>query len=190
MKPNKTIVWSLLLLTLVAGLYPLIPDRPNGFAPQLAMALFAGAMIKNRKWAFLLPVLSLFIKDLFYQALYLAGGSSLPGFYEGQWQNYVVFGLMVIVGFAIKKANLLNIFIGSLVTPTVYFILSNLVLWAGWTGTRGLGRPKTWNGLMLCYNDALPFYRTSVYATLVFSLILFGSYFLIRKYSSKPVASL
>jgi hypothetical protein len=190
MKSNKTIIWSLALLILVAALYPVIPGRPYGFAPQLAMTIFAGAVIKNRKWAILIPVLSLFIKDLLYQVIYLLGGSDLPGFYEGQWQNYVLFGLMVFIAFLIKKINVWSILLCSLVTPTVYFVLSNFVLWAGWTGTRGLGRPKTWEGLLQCYADALPFYRTSIYATVVFSAILFGSYYLIRKRNSKAVASL
>jgi hypothetical protein len=190
MKWNKPLIWSLGLLVLVAALYRIIPGRPPGFAPQLAMAVFAGAIIKNKKWAFLMPVLSIFISDLLYQVLFQAGVSSRPGFYEGQWQNYLLFGLLVVVGFAIKKASVLNVLVCSLIAPTVYFILSNLVLWAGWTGTRGLGRPKTWSGLLMCYNDALPFYVNSLYATVVFSVVLFGSYYLLRKNSAQSVASI
>ena len=47
---------------------------------------------------------------------------------------------------------------------------------------RGLDRPKTFNGLMLCYSDGIPFYKTSLLATLVFSAILFGTYAFIRNY--------
>ena len=79
--------------------------------------------------------------------------------------------------------------VASLAAPTIYFILSNFILWAGWTGTRGLGRPKTFDGLLLCYNDAIPFYRTSLYATVIFSAILFGAYYLIRKNSLKPTTA-
>lgn len=103
MKWNKSLIWSIGLLVLVAALYRIIPGRPPGFAPQLAMAVFAGAIIKNKKWAFLMPILSMFISDLCYQLLFLGGISSRPGFYEGQWQNYLLFGLMVVIGFAIKK---------------------------------------------------------------------------------------
>lgn len=185
MKLNKTIIWSLILLVAVAALYRIIPGRPYGFAPQWAMALFAGAIIKDKKWALIIPVLSMFISDLLYQILYNAGLSNMPGFYEGQWQNYVLFGLLAFIGFLIRKLNVLNILIASLAAPTVYFILSNLILWAGWTGTRGLGRPKTWSGLLLCYNDALPFYWTSLAATVVFSGVLFGSYYLINRNAVK-----
>jgi hypothetical protein len=189
MKINKTIVWSLFLLVLVSALYRVIPGRPYGFAPQWAMAVFAGAVIKDKKWAFLVPVLSMFLSDLAYQVCYNAGLTPIQGFYEGQWQNYLLFGLLASTGMMIRKLKVRSIFIASLVAPTIYFILSNLILWAGWSGTRGLGRPKTWQGLMLCYNDAIPFYRTSILATLVFSTILFGTYYLIQRNSVKTLAA-
>ena len=61
MKSNNKIVWSFLLLVLIAALYRIIPGRPYGFAPQWAMAVFAGAVIKDKKWALIIPVLSMFI---------------------------------------------------------------------------------------------------------------------------------
>jgi hypothetical protein len=189
MKLSKTIIWSLIILIVILSLYRVFPNRPYGFAPQWAMAVFAGAVIKDKKWAFIVPVLSMFISDLLYQILYSAGLSTMQGFYEGQWQNYILFGVLVFVGMAIRKINVVNVLIASLAAPTIYFILSNFILWAGWTGTRGLGRPKTFDGLLLCYNDAIPFYRTSLYATVIFSAILFGAYYLIRKNSLKPATA-
>jgi hypothetical protein len=181
MKLNKSLIWTLLLLTLVAALYRIIPNRPWGFAPQWAMAVFAGAVIKDKKWAFIIPVLSMFISDVLYQILYVNGLTPISGFYDGQWQNYLLFAMLAVFGMMIRKINLLNVFAASLAAPTFYFILSNFVLWAGWSGTRGFGRPKTFSGLMQCYTDALPFYRTSLIATVVFSAILFGTYYLVNK---------
>ncbi|MBS1597973.1 MAG: hypothetical protein JST75_07090 [Bacteroidetes bacterium] len=185
MKLDRNLAWSLILLVVIAAMYRVIPDRPFGFAPQWAIAIFAGAVIKDKKLALAIPVLSMFFSDMFFQILYTSGLSSTQGFYEGQWQNYVLFGILTFIGFAIRKINVLNIFIASLAAPTVYFILSNFILWAGWSGTRGYGRPKTWSGLIQCYNDALPFYRTSIAATLIFSTILFGVYFLLKRPSVK-----
>jgi hypothetical protein len=153
------------------------------------MAIFAGAIIKDKKFALIIPVLSMFFSDMFYQILYASGLSNMQGFYEGQWQNYLLFGSLTFIGFLIRKINLVNVLIASIAAPTIYFILSNLILWAGWSGTRGLGRPKTWDGLMLCYNDALPFYRTSLISTMVFSAILFGSFYIISRYSTKAVTA-
>jgi hypothetical protein len=122
----------------------------------------------------------MFISDLFYQALYLGGITNMQGFYEGQWQNYLLFTLLVFVGMAIKKLNFLQITVASFAAPTIYFLASNFLVWASNGTTRGLDRPKTLDGLMLCYTDGIPFYRMSILATLVFSAILFGSYFFIR----------
>jgi hypothetical protein len=181
MKLSKTIVWSFILLVIVAAFYRIIPGRPYGFAPQWAMAIFAGAVIKDKKFALIIPVLSMFFSDMFYQVLYASGLSDMQGFYEGQWQNYILFGSLSFIGFLIKRINVVNVLMASIAAPTIYFILSNLILWAGWSGTRGLGRPKTWDGLLLCYNDALPFYRTSIESTIVFSAILFGSFYFITR---------
>jgi hypothetical protein len=184
MKSNNKIVWSFLLLVLIAALYRIIPGRPYGFAPQWAMAVFAGAVIKDKKWALIIPVLSMFISDLLYQVLYIGGVTNMQGFYEGQWQNYILFTLLVFVGFAVKKLNVLQIAIASLTAPTLYFIVSNFLVWASNGTTRGLDRPKTFNGLMLCYSDGIPFYKTSILATLVFSAILFGTFIFIRNYQT------
>ena len=126
----------------------------------------------------------MFISDLFYQVLYIGGFSSIPGFYEGQWQNYLLFILLVFVGFAVKKLNVLQIAAASLASPSLYFIVSNFLVWASNGTTRGLDRPKTFNGLMLCYSDGIPFYLTSLLGTLVFSAILFGTYAFIRNYQA------
>lgn len=180
MKNTKTLIWSFILLVFIAAVYRVIPGRPYGFAPQWAMAIFAGAVTKNKKWALIMPVVSMFISDLLYQLLYVGGLTDMQGFYEGQWQNYILFALLVFIGFAIKKLNLINIAAASFAAPTVYFLLSNFIVWAG-NGTRGLGRPKTSNGLLLCYSDGIPFYLTSIAATLVFSAILFGTFVLISR---------
>jgi hypothetical protein len=184
MNSFKNIAWSFFLLVIIAAVYRIIPGRPFGFAPQIAMAVFAGATIRDKKWAFIVPVLSMFISDLLYQVLYLGGMSSIPGFYEGQWQNYILFALLVFVGSAIKKLSVIRIVAASLVAPTLYFLASNFLLWASNGTTRGLNRPKTFSGLLQCYGDAVPFYRMSILATLIFSAILFGTYFFIRSQQS------
>ncbi len=169
MKSSKNIIWSFLLLVFIAALYRILPGRPFGFAPQWAMAVFAGAVIKDKRWAFIIPVLSMFVSDLLYQGLYLGGLTNMPGFYEGQWQNYLLFTLLVFVGLAIKKLNFFQIVTASVAAPTLYFLVSNFLVWASNGTTRGLDRPKTFDGLLLCYSDGIPFYRMSILATLVFS---------------------
>jgi hypothetical protein len=181
MKSNKSLIWTLVALIVIAALYRIIPNRPYGFAPQIAMALFAGAVIKDKKWAFALPIFSMFLSDLLYQALYQAGISPITGFYDGQLLNYCLFALMTIIGFAIKKINVVNVLAASLVAPTLFFLLSNFITWSGLAGLRGLNRPLSFEGLMMAYGDGLLFYKGSLLATMVFSIILFGGYYLFSK---------
>jgi len=183
MKVTKQIAISFILLIVIASLYRIMPGRQPGFAPQIAMAIFAGALIKDKKFAFLLPLLSMFFSDAMFEILYKNGVGNLQGFYDGQLTNYILFGLMTFFGFFAKNLNMGRIAIASVAAPTTYFLLSNSMIWISNSPFAGLQRPKTFNGLLLCLGDGLPFYAWSIAATLVFSAILFGSYFLIARAS-------
>lgn len=161
-----------------------MPGRPYGFAPQIAMAIFGGAIIKDKKFAFLLPLLAMFVSDGLYQLLYINGVGIIPGFYEGQALNYLLFAGLTVFGFFIKNFNVKNIAIASISAPTVYFLISNFLVWASASPLAGLQRPKTFSGLMMCYGDGLPFYPWSLASTFVFSAILFGSYYFMTKNSA------
>jgi len=188
MKSTKQLLGSFILLILIASLYRIMPGRPYGFAPQIAMAIFGGAIIKDKKIAFLLPLLAMFVSDGLYQLLYINGVGIIPGFYEGQFLNYLLFAGLTVFGFFIKNFNVKSIAIASLSAPTAYFIISNFLVWASASPLAGLQRPKTFSGLMMCYADGLPFYTWSIAATLVFSAILFGSYYFITKRSAERVS--
>jgi len=187
MKITKNVVIGFIILIVVASLYRIMPGRPYGFAPQIAMAIFGGAIIKDKKFAFLLPLLSMFISDTLYEILYRNGVGNIYGFYEGQLTNYILFGLMTFFGFFIKNFNIGRIAIASVAAPTAYFLLSNFMIWISNSPYAGLQRPKTFNGLLLCLEDGLPFYPWSIAATLIFSAIFFGSYYFITKPSLLPV---
>ena len=174
------------MLIVVAALYRVIPGRPLGFAPHMAMALFGGAIIRDKKWAFALPVFSLFLSDLLYQLLYINGLTDTQGFYDGQWVNYLWFVGITCLGFLMRNINAGNVMSYSFLAPTLYFLVSNFSVWAG---GGGLQRPKTFEGLMQCYVDGLPFYRGGLIATVVFSALFFGGYYLLRKKELEKVQS-
>lgn len=183
MKNDKSIAVSFILLVLMVSLYRIIPGRPLGFAPQIAMALFAGSVVKDKKFAFLLPLLSMLISDVIYQVLFQFKLSAVPGFYSGQVTNYILFVLLTVVGFAIKKTNMVHIIAGSLAGATIYFLLSNFTVWiGGGLDITNQPYPKTMTGLLHCYSEAIPFYQGSLYATFIFSGILFGGYFIFTQY--------
>ena len=185
MKLNRNIIVSFILLIIIASLYRIMPGRPYGFAPHIAMAIFGGAIIKNKKFAFLLPILAMFVSDGLYELLYINGISTIPGFYQGQVTNYILFAGLTVFGFFIKNFNVKRIALSSLAAPTAYFLVSNFLVWASSSPLAGWSRPKTFDGLLMCYADGLPFYPWSVAATFIFSAIFFGSYYIISRPSTK-----
>jgi len=178
MKQKKTFLIALVSLVLVSALYRIIPSRPMNFAPQIAIALFSGALfIKNKKWAFALPLLSMLISDVFYEILYQYNLSEMKGFYAGQIFNYTLFTALTVFGFIIKKLNLARILTAAISAPVFYFVVSNFAVWL--TGS-GFQRPKTFSGLMMCFTDALPFFPNTIYSTLLFSALFFGVWIYVR----------
>ena len=190
MKIEKSLIASFILLVLIASLYRIMPSRPFGFAPQIAMALFAGSIIKNKKYSFLLPLASMLISDIIYEILFSYKLSTIQGFYNGQWINYLLFASVTIIGFGINSQKWMQIFAGSFAGVAFYFLSSNFAVWiGGGLGINNLPYAKTWTGLMECYAAGLPFLKGSLYATLVFGGVLFGGYQLMNKmWSNKVVA--
>jgi len=182
MKLNRSNLLILFILILACALYRVWDSRPMGFAPQIAMALFAGSISKDKRFAFLFPVLSLFISDLIYQILYMQGLSTIKGFYSGQWQNYLLIASITIIGFFINKNKIGQIFIGSLAGAVYFFLISNFMVWVGggWD-INNQPYPRSFSGLILCYSEALPFFKWSVLSTFLFNGIFFGSFYLLGK---------
>jgi hypothetical protein len=178
MKVSKYTLLSFLMLIVVAAVYRAIPGRPWGFAPQFAMAIFGGAVIKDRKLAFLLPLLSLLISDVFYELLYINGMFEIKGFYDGMWINYLLFASLTIVGFFIKNDKPLSIAKGAVAAPTIFFFASNFTTWLG---SGGYNRPKTFSGLTQAFIDGIPFYTNSLVGTFVFGAVLFGGFYWLKK---------
>ena len=195
MKLNKSTLAAFILLIITASLYRIWDGRPEGFVPHIAMAIFGGAIVKDQKnyLGFILPLLLIFVSDVLYEVLWINELSAIPGFYEGQVINYILFAGLTLFGFLMKKINLKNVAGFSISGSVLFFIFSNFAVWATHSG---LQRPMTFNGLMMCYGDAIAFYRdyglikgfvgNSVLGDLFFSFILFGGYYLVRKYVLKP----
>jgi hypothetical protein len=182
MKLNKSILLAFGLLILTGSLF-----RVFGFAPQIAMAIFGGAMIKDKKLAFILPLVSMLISDCLIQVLFMNGYFPYGGFYSGQITNYILLGGLSMFGFLIKGWNVSRIGLAAVAAPTTYFLVSNFLVWIN---GGGFHRPLTMEGMMMSYADALPFYRSGLLSTLVFTVILFGGFYLIQKFVIERKAQL
>jgi hypothetical protein len=185
MKISRSIIVALVLTITASALYRIMPNRPMGFAPQIAIALFSGALcVKNKKWAFAMPLVSMFISDVLFEVLYMNHLTDYQGFYSGQWLNYILIAGLAVFGFLIQTKKIASMSLAFLAGPTTYFMLSNFSVWAfggGWN------RPKTFAGLMQCYVDGIPFYANSMISTFIFGAVLFGAYSLFAK-SNKVIA--
>ena len=174
MKLNKSTLIAFVLLIVIGSVF-----RVMGFAPQIAMAIFGAAVIKDRKLAFVLPLVSMFLSDVLYEILFAYGYTNYGGFYEGQVMNYLLLAEITLIGFIARDLKWSNILLATLAAPTVFFFASNFVVWfAG----AGLARPKTFEGLMMSFADGLPFFRSSLVYTIIFSAVLFGGYFLVQRF--------
>lgn len=174
MKQNRSLLLAFGLLIIIGSVF-----RVAGFAPQIAMAVFGAAVIKDKRLAFLLPLVSMFLSDVLYEVLFRYGHAPYGGFYQGQITNYILLAGITLVGFWARNLKWSRIAAATVAAPTLYFLASNFVVWFG---GGGLQRPKTFEGLLMCYNDAVPFFRSSLMYTVVFSAILFGGYFLVQRF--------
>ncbi|MES1220173.1 MAG: DUF6580 family putative transport protein [Bacteroidota bacterium] len=175
MKRNgRLILFTLILVALATACkYFFGPDLSwSGFSPVIAIALFSGFIIKERDLSFILPLLALFLSDLAIQFLHSQGLFPYEGFYSGQWINYLTLLVATLVGLALKGRSYSSLMIGAIAAPTFFFMVSNFTVWTGPYNTY----PKTFAGLMSCYEAGLPFYRNSLIATLVFLPVILLAY--------------
>ena len=136
----------------------------SGFSPVIAIALFSGFILKERDKSFILPLLALFISDVVIHILYTWGLFEYPGFYSGQWKNYLILLTATLIGWLLKGRSHTSLLAGAITAPTVFFLLSNLGVWLATTEAT---YSKDFSGLLACYAAGLPFYKNALIATLV-----------------------
>ncbi len=155
----------------------------SGFSPVIAIALFSGMIIREKNMTFLLPLIALFLSDLAIQGLYKAGLFPYAGFYAGQWINYLLLLSVTLVGWMLRGKSYAGLFAGGIVAPTLYFLVSNYLVWKGSEAFY----TQDFDGLMTCYTAALPFYKNSLIGTLVFLpvIVLGYNYFAKQKTALK-----
>lgn len=180
MKLNTSVLTAFGLLIIVGSFC-----RVAGFAPQIAMAVFGMAVIKDKRLAFILPLVSMLLSDVLMEVLFQNGYLAYGGFYKGvnfydsQVLNYVLIASLGLFGLIARNRKWSNIALASLSAPVAYFLASNFLVWMGGAG---LNRPHSFEGLMMCYGDALPFLRSALTTTVISSAVLFGGYFLLQRF--------
>lgn len=182
MKLNSRLVIFTAFIVLIATLSKILFAARlefSGFSPIIAIALFSGMVIKEKKMSFLLPLLALVISDLLIEVFYKAGWFQFGGFYHFQYVNYSLLLLCTLVGWSLKGNNIGRLLTGVIIAPTLFFLFSNMAVWAAHEGYQ---HPMTFQGLLACLGDGLPFYKNSLIATLLYTPVLIITYnYLLKK---------
>jgi hypothetical protein len=158
------------ILIIAAAFARLIPHVGN-FAPIGALALFSGAIIKNRKWSFILPIGGQFLGDAIMEIMHPG-----QGFYPDIVFVYASFLLITLLGMQIKDTSKpLRIASFSILGSLAFFFITNFGVWAV---NASVQYSRSLQGLMDCYALAVPFFRSTLISDLLYSGIFFGVYYL------------
>ena len=153
---NKNIVIASIII--LAVLSRLVPHPPN-FAPITGIALFSSKKINNKLFGVFLPIIPLFISDLFI-------GISFINIFV-----YLSFVIIYFLGSISSKIEVKLVFLSSV----IFFILTNLGVWY-------LGYPRNVEGLITCFTLAVPFFINTILGDLFYSFIFFRSYKAAKKF--------
>jgi len=148
----KTLL-SFLYISGILALGRLIPHPPN-LTPMLAAAIFAPYVINDRWTAIAVPLMAMFIADVFIglhpYMLWVYGSIALSTFISMQLQkSYISLALM------------------TLISSIMFFLITNFAVWIMWDYY-----PNTLEGLIMCYTMAIPFFQNTLFGTVIYTALM------------------
>jgi hypothetical protein len=160
----KTRFIAVTAIIFTLALFRLLPHWPN-VSPVAAMALFGGAYFADKRMAFIVPFVALFLSDLFL------------GLHNSMIFVYAGFALTVLIGFMLKgKITLTNTAFAVIASSVLFFLLTNFGAW--------LTSPlyvKSMEGLLQAYIAGIPFFQSSLLGNTVYAAVIFGGFHLLKK---------
>jgi hypothetical protein len=149
----------------VAAVLRMAP-HPWNFTPIGAMALFSGAMLRNRWMKFVLPLAVLFAGDIF-----------LGGFYKLMPVVYASFLVSVLIGTSLVKRRTTRRIAGATLLGSLqFFLVTNCAVWVAMSTY-----PKTLGGLLACYAAGIPFFWNTFAGDALYATLLFGGFALAER---------
>jgi hypothetical protein len=190
---NKSaLLRTILIFTMIviAAALRLAP-HPWNFTPVGAIALFSGAMVRDRRVAFLFPMLVMFATD------------AIAGFNKLSPLVYASFLISVLIGRAIVGARfsaserakresepdadprvqnyaLPRIGGATFLGALQFFMITNFGVWAFLNSY-----PRTGAGLLACYIAGVPLFWNMLAGDAVYSTLLFGGFFLAERLAGR-----
>ena len=144
-KEEIKVIFGLILIAIITRLLP----HPPNFAPITSIALFSGFHFSNKRIAILIPLVGMFLSDIF-----LGLHSLIP-------VVYLSFILISVMSFYIKTLSFTNVLLAS----TLFFVFSNLGVWYFYY-------PHNWGGLSTCFVLAIPFFINAIAGDLFYTSVL------------------
>ena len=172
-RTNINIILAIFLI-LIAATSRIINAQLHAanFVPIAAISLFSGAIIKDKRLAFLVPLMGQFLGDVFFQLF-----THIPGFYDvaGQLFNYSALIGVTALGVGMKQPKALTTLAYLFGASTLFFLISNFGYFAGgWNGYSFAGLVKT-------YIDGVPFFKYTLAGDMTGGVLLFGGYCLLQQ---------
>ena len=162
-KKNNLLANILIALVIACRFIPEVGQYTPVFA-----VLILTAMTFDKKYMYI-PFVGIFASDLlleyfnYYEFSYLF--SSL--FFLNYGTFLAIYLAMKVYN---KRDSLSLISFNVFFAPTLFFIISNFIVWL----TSGGAYPYTISGLLYCYEMGIPFYRHHLVSTMIFTPILFA----------------
>lgn len=165
LKQNLLYRTLLVIAVIVLAAVLRIAPHPWNFAPVGAMALFSGAMLRDRRLAFLFPLLALFAGDIFI------------GFYKLMPVVYASFLISVAIGFWLRdRRSVARVGAATLFGAIQFFLVTNFAVWAS-----GLTYPHTSAGLVACYAAGVPYFWNTLAGDAFYATLFFGGFALAER---------
>ena len=184
---NTTFRYSFIIAIILMAAFVRLLPHPHNFTPLGAMALFGGAYFSRKAIAFLAPLATLWISDIFLNNLILK--PQFPQYYpEGfiwftSTSIYIAFVAIVALGwFMLKKTTVPRVFGASLTASALFFLFTNFSVWMG-----SSVYPQNLGGLITCYIAGIPFFWNTLLGDLVYSTVMFGAFALVFRRSTVQV---
>jgi len=176
------------IIILLAAFTRIMPHPPN-FSPIAAIGLFGAAHFAKKWQAFFIPLIGIWVSDLVINNyVYSSSSSNIVWFYSGFYWQYISYILIIFAGLFIfnRGISLTKTFGGMISSSGIFFLVSNFGVWAG-----GTMYPKNFGGLITCYAAGVPFIHNTIISDVLFTTVLFGTYYLLQvEYSSLKIKPL
>ena len=151
-------------MILFAAVLRIVP-HPWNLTPVGAMALFSGAVIRNRVMAFVFPLVAMLSGDWFV------------GFHILMPMVYTSFLISTALGFWLRERRSAVRLGGVVLLGAIqFFLITNFGVWAFLNSY-----PKTFAGLTACFAAGVPFFWNTLAGDMCYSALLFGGLFLAER---------